>query len=575
MRILGIVTLILAAVFGAWATPSVKLSYCTEIEDGYGDSGGSITPWVAFGPEKTDMYVGGQITTVRIGLNSKANNVTIYLKHKPEDNEPFFSQKAGTLVAGWHEITLDTPYTIVEGEPVAIGYKATFTKAKGAGFSSNFVKEASRAYYNTKGNWIDIKGAFCIEAYVEGDNLIKNEVGLLSVTDGVKGFHDDMTPIYATVINLGSNEVETFTLSFSVDGEDATDVDFEENLEPGDKATVEILIPEAGIGVHEVTVTVKSVNGEPDSYQDNNTLSCKITEPDPSFMRRVVAEEGTGTWCGWCPRGIVGFEMMEEKYPEQFIGMAVHGNDSFEVPEYALSLSKMPTFPNSFINRHIVGDPYTEIESNYQKEINEPCQIGYEMIASIDGNTVTTISKLRVAEERAASSLTMAFTILEDNLFDYQMNSYSGSSEEMGGWELLGNRVGYYYKDIVRGIFPSYSGEMMLEGMLSPGEEYEYTYIFELPTVIKDKTQLHIVGQVFDRSNGFILNASKIKPEVYENPDANVDEIEIDNYSLVNSEIFSLDGIPVSIDTISIPGIYIIRNYYSDGSIRTKKIVKK
>ena len=46
-----------------------------------------------------------------------------------------------------------------------------------------------------------------------------------------------------------------------------------------------------------------------------------------AYVQKVVGEELTGTWCGWCPRGAVALENMRNKYPDTFIGIAVHGGD--------------------------------------------------------------------------------------------------------------------------------------------------------------------------------------------------------------------------------------------------------
>ena len=40
------------------------------------------------------------------------------------------------------------------------------------------------------------------------------------------------------------------------------------------------------------------------------------------FVRRSVVEEFTGTWCGHCPRGIVGMERLSEDFGDRFIGIA-------------------------------------------------------------------------------------------------------------------------------------------------------------------------------------------------------------------------------------------------------------
>ena len=54
------------------------------------------------------------------------------------------------------------------------------------------------------------------------------------------------------------------------------------------------------------------------------------------FVRRSVVEEFTGTWCGHCPRGIVGMERLSEDFGDRFIGIAIHtgSGEPMVIPAY-------------------------------------------------------------------------------------------------------------------------------------------------------------------------------------------------------------------------------------------------
>ena len=58
------------------------------------------------------------------------------------------------------------------------------------------------------------------------------------------------------------------------------------------------------------------------------SLAAPVANATPTgtatYDRVTVVEEGTGTWCGWCVRGIVALEYMRENYPDKFIGIGVH-----------------------------------------------------------------------------------------------------------------------------------------------------------------------------------------------------------------------------------------------------------
>ena len=49
---------------------------------------------------------------------------------------------------------------------------------------------------------------------------------------------------------------------------------------------------------------------------------------------RVVGEEATGTWCGWCPRGAVALNWMDHDYEGYWQGIAVHNGDPMSDADY-------------------------------------------------------------------------------------------------------------------------------------------------------------------------------------------------------------------------------------------------
>ncbi len=48
--------------------------------------------------------------------------------------------------------------------------------------------------------------------------------------------------------------------------------------------------------------------------------------------RRIMLEEFTGAWCGWCVRGALAIKQLDEKYPGQVSPVAVHGPMSYSEP---------------------------------------------------------------------------------------------------------------------------------------------------------------------------------------------------------------------------------------------------
>ena len=66
-----------------------------------------------------------------------------------------------------------------------------------------------------------------------------------------------------------------------------------------------------------VLITVKfnliSVDDEADAYAGNNIDYTNVKVKGSVPKQRFVVEEGTGTWCGWCPRGYCCFPLHGRK----------------------------------------------------------------------------------------------------------------------------------------------------------------------------------------------------------------------------------------------------------------------
>ena len=72
-----------------------------------------------------------------------------------------------------------------------------------------------------------------------------------------------------------------------------------------------------------------------------------------SAPKRVLVEDHTGAWCGWCVLGIQAMEDMLEMYPDKFIAVGVHNGDNMTTNLQntlgeALAISG---YPSGVINR--------------------------------------------------------------------------------------------------------------------------------------------------------------------------------------------------------------------------------
>lgn len=382
----------------------------------------------------------------------------------------------------------------------------------------------------------------------------------------------------------GQDTVDGFTVGFQLEGGKAITKHFDQQLQPGRE--VDFKLDETINLARNATV---SYTAWVESGDDRSEMSSKLS----AYLWKVVTEETTGTWCGWCIRGMATLENMRNTYPDGFIAIAVHndagGNvpDSMAIPgeQYLKDIfSHMGSagFPHAVTNRNALywDDPakipaiYTGIKaanSNYT---------GLEATASYDAATgkVKSLTRFFFAQDVPNANYRLAYVVLENDVhrthaqtgiinnycgYD-QVNYYAGGANgEMYGYEdkpRIINADDIWYQDVARGIFPDYNGlEGALPAAVSEGDELEYEYEFDMPQVVLNTGNTELVVMLLSRS-GVVINADKCP--IVALPSAV--EPTFVSASSKREAVFSLSG--STLTTLPRKGFYLVRQ--SDGTVR-------
>lgn len=588
----------------------VILRYGPDIDKGWGDASSVITPYVSFGTDFVTPYSGNKITKIRIGVCSEGTNVYLYIKKKPEDTQNIYRQKIENLHTGWNEITLDTPFNITGTDNITIGYKASFAAAGGVGYSLEKFSDGDVIYYNSKNKWTSTGGSVCIQAIVEGDEMPQNEMLINKISDQIAPYESSMVTFTGVVRNVGANTVNEYTIKYIVDDQEAV-IDIDTPVAVNASDTFSIDIPSTVPGIHNLTISIDKVNGEPDAYVNNNTATAKLTVRDKAFMRRVVCEEYTGMWCGWCPRGLVGLELMKEKYPDQFIAISVHGGDVLEIDadldySYKPFIQSCSGAPMCNINRKLTGDPYADIQNLFKMETSSENHIAYRAEAewNADSTAINLTSVYYSDIDIVDPQYRIAYTITEDSVTGYvQTNYYAGGKNGyMYGWENKDEHTDdVCYNDLARAIFSNYAGDPCGAETMTAGTEYVETGSIPIPATVLKKKNIHVVGQIIDSKTGYIVNAMITTPKGVGTSDIEKNEADIASIKISRTDniiklvptgredtdglrvsVFSASGIEVGATSfssgsayITLPakGLYVVRIYDGQRPIHIQKIM--
>lgn len=241
------------------------------------------------------------------------------------------------------------------------------------------------------------------------------------------------------------------------------------------------------------------------------------TEAQIKIPRTQVIEEATGTWCGWCVRGIVGMSQLEELYPDSFIGLAIHGDDAYTTDSYNSFLLRISGYPFALINRsYSCGTKPEEMRTAYEAMANLGDAEGEAKIVNAHYtdakySAVEVNVETRFAKSNSNVDYRLAFVVVEDSIRDRQANFYSGGANgEMGGFESLSDNPYIYLRHVVRYIdcYDGIPGSVPTK--ITAGKTYTYTHTITMPKV-KTRRRVSLVVLLLRDQGVSIVNASRYR----------------------------------------------------------------
>jgi len=194
-------------------------------------------------------------------------------------------------------------------------------------------------------------------------------------------------------------------------------------------------------------------------------------------VKRVLFEQHTGTWCGWCVDGTHKLEQILEAHPDLVIPVKLHNgsSDRMALPvqlEIANGLT-IPGYPAGCIDRAKFGNTYfpDRIVSSTDYSLNAWLPLVEERLAEAPKIEISALSTYD--EETNSMKITLTVTMLETVSGNLKFNAYIIEDSVTGsgaGWDqanYLANRPGwefspyynlpnpvtnYYHRHVVRDL---------------------------------------------------------------------------------------------------------------------------
>lgn len=338
--------------------------------------------------------------------------------------------------------------------------------------------------------------------------------------------------IQGTVTNTGSNPITSFDLAWNVDNGTSYNQSFTGlNIAPGAtyNFTHSTTWNASPTGSHVLNGSITNVNATTDPNPSNNTATTNLMVVNEIFAKKVVYEEGTGTWCGWCPRGHVGLKNMAYYYPNDFIGIAVHNGDPMTVTAYDNGIGAyISGYPSGLLNRKAdeVDPGMASVEPAFLAELAK-IPLGKIEVTSHTWNPSTREIIVNLgasfALDMSGANYNMAAVVVENDVTGTtsgynQTNYYSGGGAALTdytgyNWQAQPNPVAaanMVYDHVGRALLGGWSGVSgAIPSSVSYNTVYSTTLTHTLPAS-QDENHIELVALLLNNTNGEIVNAFKV-----------------------------------------------------------------
>ncbi|ANR73436.1 Omp28-related outer membrane protein [Prevotella scopos JCM 17725] len=400
------------------------------------------------------------------------------------------------------------------------------------------------------------------EAYVDiNSNGVNLPISLSKMGKGVRSIEYTLTQ--------GGKVIATKTINIPA-----------QSMTSSGQSAVNVLIPPYNdTTVDELSLNIIKVNGQPTNMKEPYTTIIRKTLSQYA-TRKVVVEDYTAMWCGWCPRGLAMLSYLTRQHPNDFIGIAIHGSsDPLMCRDYSDMTSRISGYPTITFDRSVDSKDYSG-ENTFNSERRQGADMDVSVSAVWDRQkrniSITTKTTFRTRPYR--NTYALAYVLTADGLQSrsyYQKNYFSGNRQYSG----YTNELNYFVNapstisnfkfdhtaisalGITSGINGSIS-QIVVDKPQTHTASFDNISQYR---VIQDKSKLHVVVLVLNTSTGKIVNADQCEisdhtPSGIESAPTTDEVVEVARYNISGA---LLDK-PVK-------GLNIVK--YSDGRI-VKEIVK-
>jgi hypothetical protein len=429
-----------------------------------------------------------------------------------------------------NEVELTTPF-VVNNQKFYVGYSFS-TSGKSYPVMSYGSEDVPNSFFFrvTNNSWMDFPakgygyGVLALDMLIDGIKLPDYKVNASDFETGYALIGGSVS-VPVTIANEGKETVTSVSYTITTGSDTSAEKTISvSNLPSFGTTTISIPFPaDKQAKKYAKTLTITKVNGQPNTSTTNVATGSIITILEKPVATPVV-EEFTGTWCGYCPYGMVGMATAHEQFGDQVVLIAAHNGDPMEVKDYNPIMAKVSTFPSSFINRIDATYPSASNLSYYLRNRLQRVTVGSisvdAMWTSDEKNVISIDTQTKFVYNDENGQYGIAYVLIADGLTgtgsDWAQSNYlSGGSgdDTMSFWYSAASKVtGLEFDHVAVGAWDIENGVSgSVNSTIVSGEVQNYNFKADITSksVVQDKSKLTVAALLIDQSTGAIVNAAQ------------------------------------------------------------------
>jgi thiol-disulfide isomerase/thioredoxin len=245
-----------------------------------------------------------------------------------------------------------------------------------------------------------------------------------------------------------------------------------------------------------------------DQLPTNDTARTDFNVILESAPRKVLIEEFTGAWCGYCPQGHLTLEEVLEQQPDA-IGVCIHNDDRMAIPydDVVRAAANINSWPSGVFDRAILFPadqtrPAVRNQNDWpeaaSRRLAQATPFKLELVGhEYDPESRFLSGRLKITALAALKGdFRLGIYLVEDSVrgfgtgFD-QTNYYSGANWAQGSpfYNQPNPIKGYWHRHVLREALNTNAWGIpgVVSNTVQPGDTFSYEFTYEVPSSYNHK----------------------------------------------------------------------------------------